>query len=169
MRETFKDIVHDPDFYNNEWPDIDISAWVCMEESLSENRFRSAYLVQTDDYDDKEFVISGMTLQENDIIGKIMWYEPEGSDIYYIAGLFISDDYQNCGVGYFLGGSIRSFFAVQGIKFQAPPPLPDQRQNPYIENIISKWCIKYQDDIDEFLAEDGNYYVYSEWYEKFNK
>ena len=161
MREIYNNIVYDPEFYDNEWPNIDCPAYLYLEENLSEGRFRTAHLVKCNQDLDRQFIT---TSQGGDgLIGKIMWHEPENSNIYYISGLFVADEYHNCGVGYFLGGSMRSFFAPQGVAFKAPPPLPDQRQNPHIDNIISKWCIKYQDDIDEFLAEDGSYYFYSEW------
>lgn len=163
MREVYNNIIYDPEFYSNEWPNIDFPAYLHLEKNISENRFRSAYLVKCNEDLDRSFITTSQDVDQEGIVGKIMWHEPENSSIYYIAGLFVADEYQNSGVGYFLGGSIRSFFAPHGIALKAPPPLPDQRQNPNIDNIISKWCIKYQDDIDEFLADDGKYYFYSDW------
>lgn len=168
MKEVYNNIIYDPEFYSNEWPDIDFPAYLHLEETISDNRFRTAYLVKCNQDSDRKFITTNRGVEEGGVIGKIIWHEPENSNIYYISGLFIVDEYQNRGVGYFLGGSIRSFFAPQGVTLKAPPPSIDQRQNPHIDNIITKWCMKYQDDVDEFLADDGNYYFYSEWSKIFN-
>lgn len=166
MREVYNNIVYDPEFYTNEWPNIDFPAYLYIEENLSEGRFRTAHLIKCDSVTDREFITTDHDIDPENIIGRVIWYEPENSNTYYFVGLVVSDEYQNYGVGYFLAGSIRGFFGPQGIAVKAPPPSPDQRQSLYVENIISRLCITYQDDIDEFLADDGNYYFYSEWVKK---
>ena len=162
MREEINGIVYDPEIYENSWPDVH-PTWLWVQASPGEDQFRRAALVANSQYDDRSVILSDDYVPQEDKLGEIVWHQPENSEIYYVTSLFVTEPYSNSGIGYFLGVATHTWLAMNEVKMlMMPPPDPNHRVE-FVERMIRKWCIEYQDDFTKFLDDDGNYYYYSEW------
>lgn len=171
MREELNGIVYDLEFLTTYWPTIVENSWLNITDEP--NGFKRAYLINNNDHNNKSIVFdNSYDASPEFIIASIGWFEAIDSKIYYVTSLTVN--YRRLpyllptdgGIGYWIGGAIRSYLAYYSQVLLLPPP-PDQ-QEPFINAIVKKWCINYQDNSIKFLEKDGNYYTYSEWLKAFN-
>lgn len=161
MRAINNGIVYDDDAANVYWPDLGVNSWLQIDESYSDDRCLRARLVVSEDHPDRSIITTSEFPQEG-VIGMIAWREPEDSVVYYIIELAVMAEYQNLGVGYFLGATMLSSIAHNyGISLSPPPPGWPYRAE-FVENIVRRWATDYESDYAQFLWDDGNYYFFSE-------
>jgi hypothetical protein len=165
MREELNGMVYDLEFLTTYWPTVVENSWLNITEEP--NSFKRAYLINNTDHNNKSIIFdNNYNASPEFIIASIGWFSEVGSSISYATTLTVNSSFHSQGLGYWIGGAIKSYLAYYNQSLFLPPPI-DQRE-PFVNEILKKWSINYQDNFTKFLAEDGNYYTYSEWLEAFN-
>lgn len=168
MRNIINGIVYEDDIYNTVWPEFEFNTWLQIDENLDENLCRTARLISSDENPNKSVVWTNNYSDES-VLGKITWREPDNI-FYYIVEIVINLDYQQLGIGYFLGVGVASIVAEMGVTL-SPPRAGWPWRAPFGESMITKWATDYEIDWVEFLWTDGNYYKLQDlvdlgWFER---
>lgn len=158
-------LVYDIEWHINNWPALIGNAWIQVDPDIDNNNFRFARLICNSDFNDKTINIVENIYPEEEIIATFMWWTH--LDMFEITGLFVSPEYQNTGIGYFMGNAMRNWLIYTYKKIVVAPP-PASRTS-YVEKIIKNAALEWQDDTLIFLEEtDQKYYSYSEWVKVYN-
>jgi hypothetical protein len=165
MREELNGMVYDLEFLTTYWPTIVENSWLNIKDEP--NGFKKAFLINNPDHDNKSIIFdNNYDINPEFIVASIGWFTGLNGNVFYVTSLTVNSFFQSNGIGYWIGSAIKSYLAYYNQVLLMPPPL-DQRE-PFVNEMLKKWCIEYQDNFTKFLAEDGNYYTYSEWLETFN-
>lgn len=142
------------------WPNFLPNSWIGIDKNIPTDDFRNAYLILNDKMPNHTIkLIDGPPENDNDVICKMSWTETDVTiDVTF---LMTRIDYSGRGIGYFLSVGLKSWLQYKYNKIFRPPP-PEAR-SPEVERIIKRCAIEHEDDFAEFLADDGKYYLYSEW------
>ena len=162
IREGF--LVYDPEWHLENWPDTIENSWIQVDAESDVNNFKHARLILNSRFDNKSIIITDYDELNDPVIARFMWCEH--LDTYEIAGLFVDGAYHNTGIGYFIAKCMRNWL-ISTYKKIVTAPDPKVR-TPEVEKIVRRGAIEWGDDTLIFLEEeDGQYYKYSEWKEKY--
>lgn len=158
-------LVYDFEWHINNWPSLESNAWIQVDPEIDENNFRFSRLISNNDFDNQTINIVENIYPKEEIIATFMWWTH--LDMFEITGLFVEPEYQSRGIGYFLASAARNWL-IYTYKKMVVAPEPSSRSS-YVEKIIKRGAIEWQDDTLIFLEEsDQKYYSYSEWLKVYN-
>lgn len=164
MREQNGDIVYDLDFLDIYWTQVVSNSWIILSEK-DENNVRFARLINSDEHPNKSIIDSYEEYPELGLaIASISWHCPPNENFAMVKTLTVNSLYQNSDVGYWIGSALKSYLAFYENIHLIPPPI--EQRTLFVNNMLKKWCIDYQDNFTKFLDDDGIYYTYLEWLEK---
>lgn len=168
---------YDPEWSQNNWPNLNFNSWIQIDPLPDFNNFKKARLIINSDFENKTFNIVENTYSNEEIVSTLMWCEFE--NFYEVTGISIAGegghpklpfrvlDFGNSrSVTNFMANAVRNWLTLTyKIKIVAPPPINRSLQ---VEKLIKEIEIEFEDDSSPFLEEsDGQYYYYSEWVKKF--